>query len=111
MCAEVLSWREETWWERKSIPLGSHSLSPRQLILLVAFGSLGDLISMLLPLTFLGILYLGRILPVLAMLAIGVVLGSQRIRMIPVEVQIFYRLSSNKNLRAGGKQSIQEEKR
>ena len=102
MCAEVLSWREETWWERKSIPLGSHSLSPRQLILLVAFGSFGDLISMLLPLTFLGILYLGRILPVLAMLAIGVVLGSQRIRMIPVEVQIFYRLSRNKNLRAGG---------
>ena len=77
MCAEVLSWREETWWERKSIPLGSHSLSPRQLILLVAFGSLGDLISMLLPLTFLGILFLGRIVPVLAMLAIGVVLGSQ----------------------------------
>ncbi len=101
MCAEVLSWREETWWERKSIPLGSHSLSPRQLILLGAFGGFGDLISMLLPITVFGIIYLGRVLPVLAMLAVGVVLGSPRIRMIPVEVQIFYKLSRNKDLRAG----------
>lgn len=99
MCAEVLSWREETWWERKSIPLGSHSLSPRQLILLAAFGCSGDLISVLLPATIFGILYLGRMLPILAMLAVGVVLGSQRIRMIPVELQLLYKLSRNKSLR------------
>ena len=99
MCAEVLSWREEAWWERKSIPLGSHSLSPRQIILLVAFGCLGDLISMIIPTTAFGIVYLGRVLPLLVALAVGIVLGSQRIRMIPVELQIFYKLSRNKDLK------------
>ena len=117
MCSEVLTWREESWWERKSIPLGSYSLSPRQLFLLLIFGGLGDLISMPIPLVLFGIIYLGKIIPVLAMLAVGLVLGSQRIRMIPVEFQLFLKASRNKdltprsieNLRATGKANEKEE--
>ena len=117
MCSEVLTWREESWWERKSIPLGSYSLSPRQLFLLLIFGGLGDLISMPIPLVLFGIIYLGKIIPVLAMLAVGLVLGSQRIRMMPVEFQLFLKASRNKdltprsieNLRATGKANEKEE--
>lgn len=117
MCSEVLTWREESWWERKSIPLGSYSLSPRQLFLLLIFGGLGDLISMPIPLVLFGIIYLGKIIPVLAMLAVGLVLGSQRIRMIPVEFQLFLKASRDKdltprsaeNLRATGKANEKEE--
>jgi hypothetical protein len=98
MCAEVLSWREESWWERKSIPLGSHSFSPRQLFLLAIFGGIGDLISMPIPLTIFGIIYLGKVIPVLTMLAFGVVLGAQRIKMIPLEFQLFFRMTKKKDL-------------
>jgi hypothetical protein len=98
MCAEVLSWREENWWERKSIPLGSHSLSPRQFFLLAVFGGLGDLISRPIPLEIFGIVYLGKLIPVFAMLAIGFVLGSQRVKMIPLEFQLFFRATKNRDL-------------
>ena len=99
MCAEVLSWREENWWERKSIPIGSHSVSPRQILLSAIFGAMGDLLSQPLPNMIVGTLYFGKMLPILAMLAVGVVIGSHRIRMIPVEFQLFLRLTKNKNLR------------
>lgn len=98
MCSEVLSWREENWWERKSIPLGSHSLSPRQAFLLALFGGLGDLISKPIPLEIFGIVYLGKLIPVFAMLAIGFVLGSQRVRMIPLEFQLFIKAARCKDL-------------
>ncbi|MDG7000976.1 MAG: hypothetical protein JRN15_17925 [Nitrososphaerota archaeon] len=96
--SEVLSWREEIWWERKSIPFGSHSLSPRQLALVVTFGWLGALLSAPFPSTLFGMAYLGKALPVLAILAIGIVLGSQRIRMIPLELQLLIKLSERKHL-------------
>ena len=96
--SEVLSWREEIWWERKSIPFGSHSLSPRQLFLVLMFGWFGDIVSTPFPSTLFGVAYLGKALPVLALLAIGIVLGSQRIRMIPVELQLLVKLSEKKHL-------------
>jgi hypothetical protein len=101
MCSEVLSWREESWWERKSIPLVSHSFSPRQLFLLAIFGGVGDLISIPIPLTIFGIIYLGKLIPVFIMFAIGIVLCAQRIKMIPMEFQIFYRVSKKKDLTLG----------
>ena len=54
--------------------------------------------SMPIPFALLGIVYLGKIIPVLAMLTAGIVLGSQRIRMIPVEFQLLFRASRNKDL-------------
>jgi hypothetical protein len=98
MCSEVLSWREESWWERKSIPLGSHSFSPRQLFLLAIFGGVGDLMSVPIPLTIFGIIYLGKLIPVLALLAIAVAIGIQRIKMIPLEFQLFFRMTKKKVL-------------
>jgi hypothetical protein len=101
MCSEVLSWREESWWERKSIPLGSYSFSSRQLFLLAIFIGLGDLISIPVPLTIFGIIYLGKLIPVSLMLAIGIVLGAQRIRMIPLEFQLYFRVSKKERSCAG----------
>src|SRR5579864_2123402 len=98
MCAEVLSWREENWWERKSIPLGSHALSPRQVFLLATLGGLGDLISKPIPLAIFGIIYLGKLIPVFAMLAVGFVLSSQRVKMIPLEFELFFKATKNKDL-------------
>lgn len=98
MCAEVLSWREENWWERKSIPLGSNSFSPRQIFLLAVFGGLGDLISTPIPLAIFGIVYLGKLIPVFAALAVGFVFSSQRVKMIPLEFELFFKATKNKNL-------------
>jgi hypothetical protein len=107
MCAEILSWREENWWERKSIPMGSHSLSPRQVFLLGVFGGVGDLISRPIPLETFGIAYLGKLIPVFALLAIGFVLSSRRVRMIPIEFQLFFRATKNKNLKASASVSLE----
>jgi hypothetical protein len=98
MCAEILSWREENWWERKWIPLGSHSLSPRQIFLLAVSGGVGDLISRAIPLEIFGIVYLGKLIPVFALLAFGFVLGSRRVKMIPLEFQLFFKASKDKDL-------------
>lgn len=98
MC-EVLSWRDEIWWERKSIPVGSHTVSPRQIIILVAFMTLGYLISSSVPNVLFGANYLGRLMPILATLVIGLVIGSHRIRLIPLEFQLFLKLTGNKYLR------------
>jgi hypothetical protein len=98
MCSEVLSWREESWWERKSIPLGSHSLSPRQLFLLASFGGLGDILSTPIPPVVLGIFYLGRALAFFAVFSIGVILGAQRIRTTPIEYQLFLKATKNRDL-------------
>lgn len=50
------------------------------------------------PLTIFGVIYLGKLIPVLTMLAIGVVIGMQRIKMIPLEFQLFFRMTKKKDL-------------
>jgi hypothetical protein len=98
--SEALSWREENWWERKSIPVASFSISPRQLVLLLGFGGLGDAISLPMPESLFGALYLGKIIPIIALLAIGLIVGSHRTRMIPVEFQFLLKATRNRALQA-----------
>jgi hypothetical protein len=98
--SETLSWREESWWERKSIPVASFSLSPRQLALLLGFGGLGDIISLILPESLFGIVYLGKAIPIIAALATGMIVGSHRTRMIPIEFQFVLKATRNKALQA-----------
>jgi len=97
-CAQKFYLGERSIGGRKSIPLGSHALSPRQVFLLAIFGGLGDLISRPIPLAIFGIIYLGKLIPVFVMLALGFVLSSQRVKMIPLEFELFFRATKNKDL-------------
>jgi hypothetical protein len=85
--SDVLWWREESWWERKSIPLFGFNLAPRQLLMLGFSGLLGFAFSSALPRSSL----FGRIGVFLFFLSIGFVFATKRVKMAPVELQLYYR--------------------
>lgn len=85
--SDVLWWREESWWERKSIPLFGFNLAPRQLIMLSFSGLLGFALSSAVPKS----LFFGRIGVFLFFLSIGFVFATKRVKMAPVELQLYYR--------------------
>jgi hypothetical protein len=98
MCSEVLSWRDENFWERKSIPLLGHSFSPRQLALLGLFGTAGYVMSYSISTHLFGMIYVGKSILVFSMLAVGFVLGSHRVKMIPIELQLYLKILRPKEL-------------
>jgi hypothetical protein len=85
--SDVLWWREESWWERKSIPLFGFNLAPRQLLMLSFSGLLGFAFSSALPKSSL----FGGIGVFLFFLSIGFVFATKRVKMAPVELQLYYR--------------------
>jgi len=85
--SEILWWREESWWERRSFPLFGFNLAPRQLLALGSTGILGFLISS----TLLRDSLPARIGVLLFLLSIGFVFATKRVKMAPVELQLYYR--------------------
>jgi hypothetical protein len=85
--SEVLWWREESWWERRSLPLFGFNLAPRQLLALGSTGLIGFVISS----TLLRDSLFGRIGVFLLLLSIGFVFATKRVKMAPVELQLYYR--------------------
>jgi hypothetical protein len=79
--SEVLWWREESWWERRSLPLFGFNLAPRQLLALSSTGLLGFVLSTLLRDSL-----FGRIGVFLFLLSIGFVFVTKRVKMAPVEL-------------------------
>ena len=85
--SDVLWWREESWWERRSLPLAGFNLAPRQLLMLSFSGLLGFFVSSMLLRSSL----YGRIAVFLFFLSIGFVFATKRVKMAPVELQLYYR--------------------
>jgi len=85
--SEVLWWREESWWERRSLPLAGFNLAPRQILMLSFSGLLGFFVSS----TLLRSSLYGRIAIFLFFLSIGFVFATKRVKMAPVELQLYYR--------------------
>jgi hypothetical protein len=88
--SEVLWWPEESWWERRSLPVLGFNLAPRQLFMLSFTGLLGFSLSTAAS-TFLRVSLFGRIGIFLFFLSIGFVFASKRVKMAPVELQLYYR--------------------
>ena len=80
-------WREESWWERRSLPLAGFNLAPRQILMLSFSGLLGFFVSS----TLLRSSLYGRIAIFLFFLSIGFVFATKRVKMAPVELQLYYR--------------------
>ncbi len=87
---DVLWWPEESWWERKSIPLLGFNLALRQLLLLSFTGLLGFAFSSAFSVVF-KVSFPARIGAFLAFLSVGFLVASKRIKMAPVELQLYYR--------------------
>ncbi|MDA4127797.1 MAG: hypothetical protein OK452_11450 [Thaumarchaeota archaeon] len=88
--SEVLWWPEESWWERRSLPLLGFNLAPRQLFMLSFTGLLGFVLSSS-AFTFLGVSPFVRVGVFLFFLSIGFVFATKRVKMAPVELQLYYR--------------------
>jgi hypothetical protein len=88
--SEVLWWPEESWWERRSLPILGFNLAPRQFLMLSFAGLLGFVISSTAS-TLLRVSVFGRIGVFLFFLSIGFVFASKRVKMAPVELQLYYR--------------------
>jgi hypothetical protein len=86
---DVLWWPEESWWERKSIPLLGFNLAIRQLLLLSFTGLLGFVFSSVFSVLF-KISFPARIGVFLCFLSVGFVFASKRVKMAPVELQLYY---------------------
>jgi len=89
---DVIWWRDDSFWERKSIPLAGFTLSPRQLVIMAAGGLLGILVSLPVNVTLFGISFVGKLVAVGAFLFLAFIVSSHRVKMAPIEMQVLYRL-------------------
>ncbi|HEV2226421.1 MAG TPA: hypothetical protein VGR56_06415, partial [Nitrososphaerales archaeon] len=85
--SDVLWWREESWWERRSLPLLGFNLAPRQLFILSFTGLLGFVFSS----AFFRASLFGKIGVFVFFLSIGFIFATKRVKMAPVELQLYYR--------------------
>jgi hypothetical protein len=89
-------WREESWWERGSIPLAGFYVSPRQLIAITIFFIMGIAAELPVPIMVDGIPFLGKIAVIGAFVFAGLLLSIFRVKMAPVEMLLLYRLRRGK---------------
>ena len=89
---DVIWWRDDSFWERKSIPLAGFTLSPRQLVIMATGGLLGVLVSLPVNVTLFGISFVGKLVAVGASLFLAFIVSSHRVKMAPIEMQVLYRL-------------------
>jgi hypothetical protein len=88
---DVIWWRDDSFWERKSIPLAGFTLSPRQLVIMATGGLLGILVSPPVNVTLFGISFVGKLVAVGASLFLAFIVSSHRVKMAPIEMQVLYR--------------------
>ena len=92
MSVDIEWWREESWWERGSIPLAGFYVSPRQLIAIAIFFILGIVAELPIPIMVNGIPFLGKIAVIGVFVFAGLLLSIFRVKMAPVEMLLLYRL-------------------
>ena len=92
MSVDIEWWREESWWERGSIPLAGFYVSPRQLIAIAIFFILGIVAEHPIPIMVNGIPFLGKIAVIGVFVFAGLLLSIFRVKMAPAEMLLLYRL-------------------
>ncbi len=84
---EVIWWKNDSWYERKSIPLGGFAIAPREVFLLAIGGGFGVVVALLFPVSiFIRLGILG------AFFLVAGVIAMKPVRTVPIELQLLYRL-------------------
>jgi hypothetical protein len=90
--SESIWWPDEVWWERKVLPLGFITLSFRQLATIaLAFGT-AFLVSLPFQFPIAGVSFGGRASAFCIVFGVGYLVSSRRVKLLPVELQVFYLL-------------------
>ena len=110
--SESIWWPDESWWERKVLPLGFVTLSFRQLATMMIAFLAAFLVS--LPFTFpiAGVSFGGRAAVFCGVFGVGYVVSNRRVRLLPVELQALYFLRTDgmKKLGRGLRRLVGREK-
>ena len=93
--SESIWWSDESWWERKVLPLGFLTLSFRQLATMMIVFLAAFLVS--LPVTFpiAGVSFGGRATVFCGVFGVGYVVSNRRVKLLPVELQVLYFLRTD----------------
>ena len=95
--SESTWWREEQWWERGLFQLGGTTISARQLGTLSAICVFALLVSLPINFALEGISFAGHFVAFGLIVAIGYfVLVTRKVRMVPVEMQLYYWLTKRR---------------
>ncbi|MDG6918633.1 MAG: hypothetical protein JRN62_04255 [Nitrososphaerota archaeon] len=84
---EVIWWKDDSWYERKSIPLGGFNMAPRQVFLLGVGLLSGIVIAFIIP-----VALFTRAGIVGAFAAVSGLLAMKPVKTVPIELQLLYRL-------------------
>lgn len=91
--SESTWWREELWWEKGLFQLGGTTISARQLFTLAGVSIVALAASLPADFSIEGIPFAGRFVTFGLLVAVGYFgLVTRRVKMVPVEMQLYYRL-------------------
>ncbi len=98
--SESIWWPEESWWERKALPLGFITLSFRQLATMIVAFLTAFLVSLPFAFPIAGVSFGGRAAVFCGVFGVGYIISNRRVKLLPIELQALY------FLRTDGKKKI-----
>jgi len=99
--SESLWWLDESWWERKVLPLGFIMLSFRQLATMSLAFLAAFLVSLPFAFPIAGLSFGGRAAVFCVVFGVGYTISNRRVKLVPVELQALYFLRTEGMKRVG----------
>jgi len=90
--SESIWWPDEAWWERKALPLGFITLSFRQLATILFSFLVAFVVSLPFEFAIAGASFGGRAAVFCVIFGVGYMISSRRVKLLPLELQVWYLL-------------------
>jgi hypothetical protein len=90
--SDSIWWPDESWYERKALPLGFITLSFRQLVTIMVSFLMAFVISLPFEFAIAGASFGGRAAVFCVVFGVGYMISSRRVKLLPVELQALYYL-------------------
>ena len=88
--SDSIWWPDESWYERKALPLGFITLSFRQLVTIMFSFLTAFLVSLPFEFAIAGASFGGRAAVFCITFGVGYMVSSRRVKLLPIELQAFY---------------------
>ena len=88
--SDSIWWPDESWYERKALPLGFITLSFRQLVTIMFSFLMAFVVSLPFEFAIAGASFGGRAAVFCIIFGVGYMISSRRVKLLPVELQAFY---------------------
>ena len=92
--SDSIWWPDESWYERKALPLGFITLSFRQLATIMISFLMAFVVSLPFEFPIEGASFGGRAAVFCIIFGVGYMISSRRVKLLPIELQAFYFLST-----------------